>query len=162
MSVLVDGTGSGHRAAVDSQNRLKVDSVSEDAYVHAAENGRAFNINTGIVTYSGTGPFEAGCLYLKNNSTATLEIVNFFIGEANNRSGGNTTAPLYLTMYGNPTGAITGTDVALVNRRIGDARDFNVQALKNPTGYTASGTPLLAQYQYSGRSFGSVNFTIPP
>lgn len=162
MTVIVDGTGKGYRAAVNSDNKILVDSVSEDAYVHAAENGRAFNINTKAIAYSGTGPYTAGCLYLKNNGLVTLEIVGFFIGEANNRVGGSTTDPILFEMYGNPTGTITGTDVAAVNRRIGDSRDFNLDCLSEPTGYTVSGDPLLYQYSYGSRSFGTVNFSIPP
>ena len=162
MSVLVDGTGKGYRAAVNSDNKLEVDAVSEDAYVHAAENGRAFNINTEAVAYSGTAPFSAGCLYVKNNGLNTLEVVGWFIGEKNDRSGGSTTAPLLFEMYGNPSGTITGTAIEPVNRRIGDSRDFQMTCLKEPTGFTTTGSPLLYQYQYNGRAFGTVNFAVPP
>ena len=162
MSVLIDGTGRGYRAAVTSDNKLEVDAVSEEAYVHAAENGRAFNINTEAVAYSGTAPFSTGCLYIKNNGTSTIEVVGWFIGEKNDRSGGSTTAPLLFEMYGNPTGAITGTDITPVNRRIGDSRDFNLACLKEPTGFTVSGSSLLYQYHYNGRAFGTVNFAVPP
>jgi len=75
MSIIVDGTGSGYRAAVDSENRLKTDAVVEDAFVHAAENGRAFNINTFEIDISGTGPFAKELLYVKNNGTEALEMV---------------------------------------------------------------------------------------
>lgn len=161
MTMITDGSGAGYKVKVGSDNRLKVDAVIEDSFVFAAENGLAFNINTESVSYSGTAPYEAGCLYIKNNEASTLEIVGFFIGEANNRSGGNTSSPLLFEMYGNPTGTITGTDVDVVNRQIGSPRTFSVTALKNPTGYSVAGSPLLYQYQYGGRSFGTVNFSIP-
>jgi len=164
MSIIVDGTGSGYRAAVDSENRLKTDAIVEDAFVHAAEEGKAFNINTEAMPISGTGPFEELLLYVKNNETSDLEVVGWFIGEKGNRTGGDTTSPILFTMYGNPTegvGGVGGNNVAVVNRRIGDARTFNVDTLSKPSNLTLSGTPLLYQYHYSGRAFGTVNFTIP-
>lgn len=162
MSMIVDGTGGGYRAKVDDHNRLRVDAIVEDVYVDAAEEGRAFNINTEAVTYSGTGPFTTNCLYVKNNETVDMEVVGWFIGEKNDRSGGSTTQPLLFEMYGNPTGTAAGTEVAVVNRRIGAPRQFELTCIKEPTGLTVSGSPLLYQYQYSGRAFGTVNFTIPP
>lgn len=162
MGMIYDGTGSNRRAAVNSENRLKVDAVTEDSYVHAAEEGRAFNLNTGEVAYSGTGPYETGCLYVKNNETTDIEIVGWFIGERGNRVGSDTSEPLLFTLYGNPTGSLGGNVVDIVNRRIGAPRQFNVDALSSPTGWSVSGTPLLYQYHYSGSVFGNVNFTIPP
>lgn len=163
MSIIVDGTGSGRRAAVTSENRLKTDSITESAYVHAAENGDAFNINTEPFAVSGAGPFSEVLLYVKNNESDVLEVVGWFIGELNDRSGGNTTAPILMEMYGNPSGVATGTDIEIVNRRIGAARTFDVEAKKAVGGLTLpTGAPLLSQYQYGSRSFGEVNFTIPP
>ena len=69
MSIIIDGTGTGARAAVTSENRLKVDAISEDAYVHAAEEGMAFNINTEPFAISGVGPFAENLLYIKNDGT---------------------------------------------------------------------------------------------
>lgn len=161
MSIIVDGTGSGYRAAVTSDNRLKTDAITETAYVHAAENGRAFNINTEAVPYSGTGPYEAGVLYVKNSGIIDVEIVGFFIGERNDRVGGPTTDPLLFTMFANPTGSIGGNSISVVNRRIGAAKEFDLTCLGSPTGWTVQGSPLLYQYHYGGRGFGEVNFTIP-
>lgn len=164
MSYIVDGTGSGRKAGVTESNRLKVDAVTEDSYVEAAEEGRAFNINTEGVQYTGTGPFEAGALYVKNNESVDMEVVGWFIGEENNsRSGGDTSKELLFSMYGNPIGTIGGNSASVVNRRIGAAREFDIEALSSPTGWSvASGqSPLLYQYHYGGRAFGTVNFTLP-
>lgn len=162
MTIIVDGTGAGYRAAVTSDNRIKAEVVSEDSYVNAAENGRAFNINTEALTYSGTGPFTDDLLYIKNTGTKDLEMVGWFIGELNDRTGGNTSTPILFEMYGNPTGPAIGTEVEVVNRRIGAAKEFDIVALSKPAGITAQGTSLLYQYHYGSRGFGSVNFTIPP
>lgn len=162
MSIIVDGTGSGYRAAVTSENRIKADVISEDAYVHAAEEGMAFNINTGGFAISGPAPFSENLLYIKNDGTKDLEMVGWFIGELNDRSGGDVSAPILFEMFGNPTGTPTGTDLEVVNRRIGAAKEFDITALRAVGGLTTSGTPLLSQYHYGSRGFGNVNFTIPP
>ena len=162
MSIIVDGTGNGYRAAVTSDNRIKTDGVSTDAYVQAAEDGFAFNINTEQKTYSGAGPFSAACLYIKNDSVNDFEMVGWFIGELNNRTGADTSTPILFEMYGNPSGTPVGSAAAVVNRRIGAAKEFDLTAISQPTGLTTSGSPLLYQYHYGSRGFGTVNFTLPP
>lgn len=162
MSIIVDGTGSGARAAVTNDNRLKTDAITEDSYTAAAESGLAFNINTEALTYTGTGPFTDDVLYIKNDGVNDLEMVGWFIGEKNDRTGGNTTDPILFEMYGNPVGPAVGTAVEVVNRRIGAAKEFDITAISKPAGTTASGTSLLYQYHYGSRGFGLVNFTIPP
>lgn len=164
MTIIVDGTGAGYRAAVTSENRIKADVISEDAYVHAAEEGLAFNINTEPFPVSGVGPFGQDLLYIKNNGTKDLEMVGWFIGEANDRNGGNTSEPVLFEMFGNPSGTPVGDDIEVVNRRIGAAKEFDITAkggISGVGGLTVSGAPLLSQYHYGSRSFGNVNFTIP-
>ena len=161
MSIITDGTGSGYRAEVTAQNELAVSAVSQGIYESAAEAGRAFNLNTEAVAYSGTGPYTADALYVKNNETVDVEVVGWFIGELNNRTGGDTSTALLFEMYGNPTGTPTGTAAPIVNRRIGAPRQFLIQALSDVSGLSVTGSPLLYQYHYSGRGFGTVNFTIP-
>ena len=161
MSIIVDGKGSGTRAAVTASNSLMVTGITEDAYVSAAGKGEAYNITTALLTYSGTAPFAQNCLYIKNNETRDLEMVGWFIGELNNRTGGSPTTPILFEMYGNPTGTAVGTDLAIVNRRIGAPRQFNIEAKAQPTGVTGSGSSLLFQLHYGSRGFGSVNFTVP-
>jgi len=163
MSIIVDGTGKGTRAAVDSDNRLKVNAIVEDVYVNAAEEGDAFNMNTLELTLTGTGPYTQNLLYVKNNENSDIEVVGWFIGEAGNRSGGNTTSPILFEMYGSPTGTPGGTEVPVLNRRIGDPRVFDFTCLSKPTNVTipSGQAPLLYQYHYGGRAFGTVNFTIP-
>jgi len=162
MSFISDGTGSGYKAEVDSQNRLQVNAVVEDAFTHAAEEGYAFNINTGEITVSGTAPFSQDVLYLKNNEARDLEVVGWFIGEESRTAGGgNTTSPLTFEMYGYVGDVSGGTDVDVVNRRIGSPKEFDVVAKKQVSTVSTSGTPLLFQYHYGGRAFGTVNFTIP-
>jgi hypothetical protein len=163
MSLIInDGTGSGYKAKVGDNNRLYVEAITEDTYVAAAEEGRAFNINTEAVAVTGTGPFTKDLLYVKNNETADLEIVGWFIGEKNDRSGGSTTEPLLFEMYGSPSGTAAGTVITPVNRRIGSPREFDIDARSLPTGLSLSvTTPLLYQYHYGSRAFGTVNFTIP-
>ena len=162
MSMIYDGTGSNYRAKVSSDNRLKVDAITEQSFVHAAEEGLAFNINTEAMAISGVAPYEKGLLYVKNNESVDMEVIGWFVGEKNDRSGGNTTEPLLFSMYGNPTGTIGGNVLDVANRRVGAARQFDITAYSEPTGWAVTGSPLLYQYQYSDRSFGEVNFIVPP
>lgn len=161
MSIITDGTGSGFRAEVTARNELAVASVSQDIYERAAEDGRAFNINTEAVAYSGTGPYSKTALYVKNNETTDIEVVGWFIGEKNDRAGGSTSEPILFEMYGNPTGTPTGTNAPIVNRRIGAPRQFLIDALSDVSGLSVTGDALLYQYHYGSRGFGTVNFTIP-
>jgi len=162
MSFITDGTGTGYKAKVDSTNRLKVDAISEDAFVHAAEKGYAFNINTGEIFVSGTAPFAQDVLYVKNNETADMEVVGWFIGEAErNAGGGSATIPLLFEMYGYVGDVAGGTDIDVVNRKIGSPKEFDIVAKKKVNSVNVSGSPLLFQYHYGGRAFGTVNFTIP-
>lgn len=161
-SMITDGTGTGYKAAVSEFNRLRVDAISEDVFVHAAEEGDAFNINTETITVTGVAPFSEDVLYVKNNETSDVEIVGWFIGEKNRTAGGgNATEPLLFEMYGY-TGDVTGgTAVSIVNRKIGSPKEFDLTALKQIDTVTTQGSPLLYQYHYGGRAFGTVNFTIP-
>ena len=160
--IITDGTGSGYKAKVDSENRLKVDALTEDVYVHAAEEGYAFNINTQSITISGVAPFTQDVLYVKNNETTDIEIVGWFIGEKSRTAGGGSASePLLFEMFGYVGDVTGGTDVAVVNRRIGSPREFDIVAKSQINTVSVTGAPLLYQYHYSGRAFGSVNFTIP-
>lgn len=163
MSYIIDGTGTGRRAGVTDENRLKTETISEDTYVHAAEEGRAFNINTELRSYT-TGT-ETPVLYVKNNESVAIEMVGWFIGESN-RTGADTTSPAIFKMYGTPTsGTIqtNGIDVPVVNRRIGDPREFAIVAKRNSGLDTVafSSDALLYQVHSGGRAFGTVNFTVP-
>lgn len=163
MTFIVDGTGSGNRAKVKN-NKLQVEAITESSYVHAAEEGEAFNINTFEITVTGAGT-NIPLLYIKNNETNPLECVGWFIGQKS-ASGSGTATPITFKMYGGAVGGtiidsgVTGT---AVNRNLGSPKSFDVDIRVGGSAYDISlvGAPLLYQYHYSGRAFGEVNFVVP-
>lgn len=166
MTMITDGTGSGNRVKVSSENRMYVDSITETSYEHAAEEGEAFNINTGDIEIGAIDGDQA-LLYVKNNEDQTLEIVGWFIGIRDADRGVATSDTNIFQLYANPTGGTllsAGNDGAVVNRNLGSPRQFDID-VKVATGgamtITGYETPsLLYQYHTAGRTFGTVNFTL--
>ena len=150
-SLILDGTGQGYRAKVDDRNRLRTFSITESAFEEASVRGEAFNINTEFVTVSSTA--ETPLLRVINNEATDLALVGWFIGTDLGTVGANLGI---MRLYGNVSGASGGTEVPVINRRIGDPKDFAIEALKSPT-WTPSGTPILYQTQGLGsRVFGTI------
>ena len=162
MTIIVDGTGQGTRAAVTKENRLKVDAISENAYAHSAQRGKAFTITTKTVLYSGTAPFDQPILHVHNHGTDDVELTSFFVGESVRSGQGDLTAPILFEVYGDPAGTPTGTQLDIVNQRVGDPTPFNIMATLDPVGLTLTPSgPLLHQYHYSGRAQDNLNITLP-
>ena len=65
METILDGTGKGYEAKVDSDYRLTVSSVSRDLSSESARIGENYNINTGAITL--TTANESAVAYIKNN-----------------------------------------------------------------------------------------------
>ena len=60
---ILDGTGTGKEAGVDTNNRLLTNTISEDISNHVTEYGGKYNINTGNITL--TTANESAILYFK-------------------------------------------------------------------------------------------------
>lgn len=169
MTMISDGTGSGYKASVRSDNRLRVASVGDTAYESASENGLAFNVNTEDIPLAGSVVGDQGLLYIKNNEDKDLALVGWFIGVRNldttDRVGSDTSIFKLIT---NPTGGTLVSDASLgtlANRTIGNSREFNFDIYK-ATGQskTVTGgdtTAVLYQYHNAGRTFGTVSLTLP-
>lgn len=155
---IIDGTGKGFLAKVDSENRLATYSITDTSYDHAAEMGVSFNLNTEFMSITGSG--ETSLLYVKNNNTSDATLVNFFIGTG--LAGGTQTEHGLIKAYWNPTGVSGGTAINLVNRNASSAEAFNFTALKHTNGTPIAATfntitPVLYQTQPPAtRVFGNV------
>ena len=64
MPAILDGTGAGFRAKVNSLNQLKTSSVSEDAEAFATDLGDAYQIVSGRLTLTSGSP--SAVLYVQN------------------------------------------------------------------------------------------------
>lgn len=165
-NIIQDGTGKGYMAQVDDTNKLSIRGVTESTYDEQGKVGEGFNVNTFFVPFASTGTTETPLLYLTNNESKDIELVNFFV--AVGLSGGTFSDNPLFKAYGNPVGTVAGgVNVTLTNRRIGSARTFLLAAKRQDSGtpltWTPTGTPILYQtLTQSNRSFGAVNLHLPP
>ena len=156
----------GFGAEVDSSNRLSTKALIFTEYENASIQGKAFNVNTELLTLTGTG--ESACLYVKNNRSEDLFLQGFFTGVMT-RSG-TVTDSAVVKAYRNPTGGTIVDDadtVPLVNRNTGSNQTFtDVLAYKaSASGKTLTGqdaAPILLHIQGSNsRVFGNVFIAVP-
>lgn len=135
METILDGTGKGYEAKVDSDYRLAVSAVSRDLSSESARIGENYNINTGAITL--TTANESAVAYIKNNDDKDYIIkeVIIILGASTGGSG-----DLEVALIRNPT---TGTIISgatdmdiIANRNFGSTRPFNGLAYKGAEGNT--------------------------
>ena len=167
MTMITDGTGTGVKAKVNSENKLLVESVTKTTFEHQAGEGNAFNLNTEDIVLDGGISGNQGLLYVKNNENSDLEIVGWFIGIRDADRTGATSDTNLFQLIANPTGGTLISDAvpaAVANRNLGSPRVFDVTSYKaSGDGKTVLGgdSTLLYQYHTAGRTFGTVTFTVP-
>ena len=160
MSTLEDGKGGGKSAQVDDQNRLRTHSVTESEALHSSEEGKAFNINTGLISITA----DATLLYIKNTEDADLVIEAVALGSFEGISHSDDP---YITLVRNPTGGDLISDATAVsmnqNRNFGSSRTLDASVYKGKVGGTVTGGDDLAILQATpgGRSFYSIDFIVP-
>lgn len=141
---ILDGSGDGYRAKVDSKKRLHTYSVTESVSAYASETGDSYNFNTGSITL--TSASKSALFYIKNNGTNSLVVENLFyiIG---NSTGGSGNA--LITVRRNPTAGTlvsgaTDMEMAGVNRNFGSNKTLTVDAYKGAEGSTITdGTKVI-------------------
>ena len=169
MTMITDGTGGGYKAGVDSSNRVMVSSTTQTAFEYAADQGRAFNLNTEDISLTGAVSGDQGLLYVKNNEEQDLSLLGWFIGIRNLDTAGRSGSDTHLfKLVTNPTGGTLITDANpafIANRTLGSPRsfDFDVYRASGPSKTVTGGDDVDVLYQYhnSGRTFGTVYLTLP-
>lgn len=160
---LQDGTGSGSKQKVNSNNRAYTNAITQTSAEAGTALGNSYNINTGIIALTGTA--NSAVIYLKNNENSDLIVTAIAVGLFA-RSATVTDTSL-LTIVRNPTGgtitAATPDDVDMnQNRNFGDSKTLTVDAYKGTDGDTLTGGNNIAQLLIpEGRSFFSIDWTIP-
>ena len=140
---ILDGTGTGAKTKVDSDNRLHTFSISEGLSLDAAKNGENYNINTGSISL--TSANESAVLYIKNNEDKNfvIEDVIVILGAS---TGG--TGDLTIELIRNPsTGTIiSGASNADVvgNRNFGSSRELVADVFKGAEGNTITNGTLFS------------------
>jgi hypothetical protein len=165
MTVVESGTGTPHRAEVDSDNRLHVDSVMTTSEIAHTKLGHAYNINTGDITV--TNATKLTLLYLKNTGTKDIVITSVIYLTGNSTNGTAATDFLYTAIL-NPTAGdiITNTnDVGMeTNRKAGSSNTLTANVYKGAVGETAvtGGTDLFGtRLSGSGRIAIPISVVIP-
>jgi hypothetical protein len=135
-------------------------SVNETESEHAAQEGDAFNLNTGYVNFTGNGTL----LYFKNSDVKDFVVDSFAIGMGD---GGTYNDKPYLTIVRNPTGGDLITNATagdmVANRNFQSAKDLDALFYKGQNAGTLTGGQDLGILQLSpgGRSFFTINLVLP-
>jgi hypothetical protein len=153
-----DGKGSGKQAQVDSNNRLRVQSVTLDEQKNATDEGDSYNINTGEISISA----ESAILYMKNNEDNPFIVDSIALGV-----GTGTTSDIgELYLVKNPTGGSIVSNASAVdmneNRNFGSSNVITADTYKGASGNTFSdGSDMALFYQgSSGRLFANIGIEL--
>lgn len=127
---ITDGGGKGYSAEVDSENRLRVFSISEQEVYNASSLGNSYNFNTGVINL--TSDSKSAVLYIKNNGDPDLILTQLSYSMGNSTGG---TGDVLVTVLRNPTtGTIISNAVAMemggVNRNFGSSKSLTTDSYK--------------------------------
>ena len=133
---ITDGGGKGYSAEVDSENRLRVFSISEQEVYNASSLGNSYNFNTGVINLISAS--KSAVLYIKNNGDPDLVLTQLSYSMGNSTGG---TGDVLVTVLRNPT---TGTiisnavdmEVGGVNRNFGSSKSLTTDSYKGAEGST--------------------------
>jgi len=166
--MITDGTGTGRRASVDGNNRLKVSSSTRTFFEDASEEGKAFNLNTEDIVIPTGVTGDQALFYVKNNEEKDLALVGWYIGIRDADRTGATSDTNLFKLVTNPTGGTLisdGVAAEIANRTLGSPRVFGLETYKaSGGGKTLTGgsdVSVLYQYHTAGRTFGTVTLTLP-
>lgn len=157
--ILEDGKGTGLKARVDGNNRLHTQTVSESEALHAVEEGDAYNINTGEISFTAAGT----CLYILNNEDKELVVEAIAFG-----AGAGTTSDIgEITIERNTTAGDLISDQTAVsmnqNRNFGSNKTLSATVYKGKSGGTSTGGDdiILFYHGTSSRLFATINLILP-
>lgn len=147
-------------AFVNKKNRLEVEATTRAESLAAAEDGDAYNINTGIISL--TNSTATPLLYLENHEDHELIVEAMAIGIDD--LGTHTGTPV-VTMIRNPTSIDFSAAVDMKqNRNFSSTRSLKSATLvyKGAVGDTVTGGNDIAIFfqQEAGRLFAPINFIV--
>jgi hypothetical protein len=162
--IIENGTGNGNKMAVNGNNEAKTFSITESESQAAAENGDAYNLNTGELSLSSST--SSGLMYFKNDEDEDVVIESIAFG-LRDITGGDGFQQLYVVR--NPTGGTlvdATTNVSMnQNRNFGSSKTLKSTSLaykmtaSNQT--LTGGNDIVLFYAGTGRLFASINIEIP-
>ena len=162
---IVDGTGTGNRAKVFSDNKISTRAVSSSEVQDAAVDARAWNFNTGWISSVST---NSALIYFKNDEA---DGADFFIDAiAVGLTDGSATDVQSIYFVSSPTGGTlvdAATDADMISDRLmgaGSTLSDGTKVYKaTASGQTLTGgmdSALFAQND-QGRLFATVDFVVP-
>ena len=157
---ILDGTGTGYKMRVGSDNRAQTRAIIEEEVIHNSELGNSYNFNTGLISITA----DATLMYFKNNSDDSFIITDVALGSFDGITHSNDP---YITLVRNPTGGDLITDATAIslnqNRNFGSSKTADANIYKGKVGGTLTGGNDIAILQATGgsRSFYGINFLLP-
>ena len=158
---IVDGKGRGYSAEVDADNKFHVLATTRSENELATIDGESFNINTGVMTITGT--LSSALLYLKNNETRGIHVEALAVGIISS----NSSTSAVTTVVRNPTsgdiiGGASAVDIES-NRNFGSSKTLDVDAYKGAAANTFNDgdDSLIFQHNPSSRLFATIDLYIP-
>lgn len=159
--IIENGKGNGNKLEINSRNEAKVFAVQETEAQASAENGDAYNINTGDIACAG----DTTLVYFKNDEDTDVIIEAIAVGVR----GSTITDQATVTVIRNPTGGDIISDATAVdmngNRNFGSSKTLKTTTLayKGKQGGTITGGADLIQFYMGNNSrlFASINLEIP-
>lgn len=119
-NTILDGTGDGYYAKVDSNNNLKTVAITTSEIHDAVHRGKTWNVGTGFLTLTGNAT-ASGLLYIKNTGTKDLFVdLYVFLTRASASGSGD----MLVEILRNPTGGTVvddAIDMAPINMNFGSA-----------------------------------------
>lgn len=149
---LLDGTGSGKKAKIDSSNKLQVRSVIEPEFTEAAANGEAFFLGTPLVNL--TNAAESAIFFCENNEDKDLIFENFFfVAEA---TTGGSPDMFRVSWYKNPTSISSPTATTPLNQNFGSSKELDVTLQYGAQGSTVTGGTNVALLSFPIGQFNNL------
>ena len=159
-----NGAGNGYMAKVNARNQLYTFSETETESAAATELGNAYNINTGLISLTGSG--DSAILYVKNEEVSDMYIENIAFGI--DSAATVSTTPV-ITIIRNPTAGDITTDASAVamnqNRNFGSSKTLSTSTLayKGKQGGTMTGGNdiIIFMQGTGGRLFANIGLQLP-
>lgn len=136
-TTIMDGTGSGSSAKVDSVNRLQAFSTTQPEFEFETKLGNSYIVTSGLVTLTSTS--RSAILYLKSGEDVL--VVKELVVQAGQSTGGTTTDVIRTDIVA-PTGGtlISNAVPAIVaNLNPGSSNTLNATTFRGVEGDTLTG-----------------------
>lgn len=132
---ILDGTGKGRKAGVDTTNKLLARATVESIFDEAAEDGLANFVGTPLITL--TNAAESAIFFIENNEDDDIIMENFFfVAEA---TTGGSPNMFRVSWYKNPTSISSGTAITPLNQNFGSSRELDATVEYGAQGSAVTG-----------------------